>query len=144
MIEAGVATLEVADVGQAGAVDADPGSPAGRRVGNHVAAEQTEHGADLVIAEILGQIAPVETAEALAAPDKVRKKPLAGAGGECVQRGRLARGSMLAQIFIELRLVADHGFSARLLLLPLGGQGRSEEHTSELQSLMRISYAVFC
>src|SRR3546814_5206329 len=31
----------------------------------------------------------------------------------------------------------------RLLLLPLVGL-RSEEHTSELQSLMRISYAVFC
>src|SRR3546814_6986503 len=26
----------------------------------------------------------------------------------------------------------------------LEGGGRSEEHTSELQSLMRISYAVFC
>src|SRR3546814_2539245 len=26
----------------------------------------------------------------------------------------------------------------------LGGRQRSEEHTSELQSLMRISYAVFC
>src|SRR3546814_10239556 len=26
----------------------------------------------------------------------------------------------------------------------VGGRGRSEEHTSELQSLMRISYAVFC
>src|SRR3546814_4709389 len=26
----------------------------------------------------------------------------------------------------------------------LAGMGRSEEHTSELQSLMRISYAVFC
>src|SRR3546814_10033928 len=26
----------------------------------------------------------------------------------------------------------------------VGRQGRSEEHTSELQSLMRISYAVFC
>src|SRR3546814_2343774 len=26
----------------------------------------------------------------------------------------------------------------------LGNEGRSEEHTSELQSLMRISYAVFC
>src|SRR3546814_8258508 len=25
-----------------------------------------------------------------------------------------------------------------------GGAARSEEHTSELQSLMRISYAVFC
>src|SRR3546814_7306339 len=28
--------------------------------------------------------------------------------------------------------------------LAAGGPGRSEEHTSELQSLMRISYAVFC
>src|SRR3546814_3082411 len=27
---------------------------------------------------------------------------------------------------------------------PASGRGRSEEHTSELQSLMRISYAVFC
>src|SRR3546814_1326821 len=27
---------------------------------------------------------------------------------------------------------------------PKGPTGRSEEHTSELQSLMRISYAVFC
>src|SRR3546814_1801939 len=26
----------------------------------------------------------------------------------------------------------------------VGGQNRSEEHTSELQSLMRISHAVFC
>src|SRR3546814_2046158 len=26
----------------------------------------------------------------------------------------------------------------------IGGRLRSEEHTSELQSLMRISYAVFC
>src|SRR3546814_1577432 len=28
--------------------------------------------------------------------------------------------------------------------LQTSGPGRSEEHTSELQSLMRISYAVFC
>src|SRR3546814_4062755 len=28
--------------------------------------------------------------------------------------------------------------------VPLPPIGRSEEHTSELQSLMRISYAVFC
>src|SRR3546814_4202074 len=30
------------------------------------------------------------------------------------------------------------------LHVQLLAQGRSEEHTSELQSLMRISYAVFC
>src|SRR3546814_1930065 len=28
--------------------------------------------------------------------------------------------------------------------IPVGREIRSEEHTSELQSLMRISYAVFC
>src|SRR3546814_4885960 len=34
---------------------------------------------------------------------------------------------------------------ARLgILLPKPGQGRSEEHTSELPSIMRITYAVFC
>src|SRR3546814_4649517 len=29
-------------------------------------------------------------------------------------------------------------------LIPIGSTLRSEEHTSELQSLMRTSYAVFC
>src|SRR3546814_1265028 len=36
---------------------------------------------------------------------------------------------------------AHHGVAAELGMI--GGE-RSEEHTSELQSLMRISYAVFC
>src|SRR3546814_5855923 len=50
------------------------------------------------------------------------------------------------------RWVNNHGLSIRrwlrqLSLLDRQRQdvlGRSEEHTSELQSLMRISYAVFC
>src|SRR3546814_5058596 len=43
-------------------------------------------------------------------------------------------------------LVADELDVAHLDLRPLGHveDDRSEEHTSELQSLMRISYAVFC
>src|SRR3546814_19395173 len=32
----------------------------------------------------------------------------------------------------------------RRIMKLIGRDGRSEEHTSELQSLMRISYAVFC
>src|SRR3546814_8931079 len=32
----------------------------------------------------------------------------------------------------------------RLVRIRIGHHTRSEEHTSELQSLMRISYAVFC
>src|SRR3546814_4137831 len=35
------------------------------------------------------------------------------------------------------------GFGALCIFLYVGAE-RSEEHTSELQSLMRISYAVFC
>src|SRR3546814_2329895 len=38
--------------------------------------------------------------------------------------------------------VAQDDLSARIGVRP--GRYRSEEHTSELQSLMRISYAVFC
>src|SRR3546814_13473307 len=34
--------------------------------------------------------------------------------------------------------------AGRMIVSTLFGEGRSEEHTSELQSLMRISYAVFC
>src|SRR3546814_953405 len=38
------------------------------------------------------------------------------------------------------RVLAQHSS----LCAGVKGTGRSEEHTSELQSLMRISYAVFC
>src|SRR3546814_4564242 len=44
---------------------------------------------------------------------------------------------------IAKRLV-DYGFHAPTMSFPVAGTLRSEEHTSELQSLMRISYAVFC
>src|SRR3546814_1486577 len=40
--------------------------------------------------------------------------------------------------------IALDGFEVVRLGLVEEAHGRSEEHTSELQSLMRISYAVFC
>src|SRR3546814_8600257 len=42
------------------------------------------------------------------------------------------------------RTAAPSGGVANLLQGEQRVQGRSEEHTSELQSLMRNSYAVFC
>src|SRR3546814_882414 len=63
------------------------------------------------------------TTQPIAAPDKVRQEPLAGPVGECVQWCRFTRRHVPAQVIVELRLVVDRGFSARLLLLPLGGQG---------------------
>src|SRR3546814_4739625 len=42
------------------------------------------------------------------------------------------------------RAIEACGFQSVDFLFPHGTWERSEEHTSELQSLMRISYAVFC
>src|SRR3546814_9004075 len=52
-----------------------------------------------------------------------------------------------AQLAETLRTMSGIVVDAAMLSLPLLGgtrDARSEEHTSELQSLMRISYAVFC
>src|SRR3546814_1668996 len=51
-------------------------------------------------------------------------------------------------LHLETALVARHGTAMNHLSNHIQGflrhEQRSEEHTSELQSLMRISYAVFC
>src|SRR3546814_6443508 len=44
----------------------------------------------------------------------------------------------------RLRMGVGRRGRARRVIDLQGNQRRSEEHTSELQSLMRISYAVFC
>src|SRR3546814_3737073 len=53
---------------------------------------------------------------------------------------RLAQGQHVEQALGGMRVAAVTGVEQRGVL---PGR-RSEEHTSELQSLMRISYAVFC
>src|SRR3546814_8752372 len=48
-------------------------------------------------------------------------------------------------VFADLVVAVNVGvILAMLLFLRRMSSARSEEHTSELQSLMRISYAVFC
>src|SRR3546814_3931971 len=69
------------------------------------------------------------------------------AGVALAERDRLGRRLAGVQQAAELQagLQADGHLGlhvGELLLAEL--VGRSEEHTSELQSLMRISYAVFC
>src|SRR3546814_4951809 len=57
----------------------------------------------------------------------------------------LFRFSMLAgALALALPLAASAQVKVGLTLASTGPAARSEEHTSELQSLMRISYAVFC
>src|SRR3546814_2194339 len=46
---------------------------------------------------------------------------------------------------VDLAAIEDHEAASKEAAATIGVVcGRSEEHTSELQSLMRISYAVFC
>src|SRR3546814_3571653 len=66
----------------------------------------------------------------------VLEEPLAGVG----RGGVGTRPGGISQIgeFVHVALAAERASDAH------ARKPRSEEHTSELQSLMRISYAVFC
>src|SRR3546814_7511220 len=46
--------------------------------------------------------------------------------------------------YLEAGSFVDHARASAYFRRPGAREGRSEEHTSELQSLMRLSYAVFC
>src|SRR3546814_3308457 len=74
------------------------------------------------------------------------------AGGD---RSAVTAGTRVISDEIRVRVTVNpgHGFLDRMIALVEGAERqktpneialRSEEHTSELQSLMRISYAVFC
>src|SRR3546814_6987707 len=69
----------------------------------------------------------------------VRLNTLRGNNGPCLNAGDLEE-------VVRQRLVDARQFEAKSFrqTLSAGTIVRSEEHTSELQSLMRNSYAVFC
>src|SRR3546814_6872133 len=58
----------------------------------------------------------------------------------------LARWARSGQLTLDGKKadVSDRIATGQKLVMPTPSVERSEEHTSELQSLMRISYAVFC
>src|SRR3546814_8509848 len=84
-----------------------------------------------------------------AADVQLQQQQLAAAGADGNQAGRLVR-TQRRDAALHLQRLTDHGAFRMVVhaqLVVAGHQvepGRSEEHTSELQSLMRISYAVFC
>src|SRR3546814_3996602 len=73
-----------------------------------------------------------------------------GAEEERLGRGLVGRFALVVEhlgVAAEGRGEVEAHLAEHALALGRGQQqvvGRSEEHTSELQSLMRISYAVFC
>src|SRR3546814_9946082 len=89
-------------------------------------------------------------------PERRMPARFGGALGQtCLgRRGRLVRGQRLVMpLQCDVGVVADPPLELREVLpaertfqvgIERQREARSEEHTSELQSLMRISYAVFC
>src|SRR3546814_6437467 len=63
--------------------------------------------------------------------DRRQSQPTFGAGTFHLAHKRVRIIDMMVRIGTRMRVTMRH-------------EHRSEEHTSELQSLMRISYAVFC
>src|SRR3546814_8464175 len=71
------------------------------------------------------------------------QQPVGLIAGKIRLEAQAARAGLLAQRLglVALGIVVGE---SRVLVLVHIAPFRSEEHTSELQSLMRISYAVFC
>src|SRR3546814_5347025 len=76
-----------------------------------------------------------------------RGQPLLGRPAGADLRRQRGQVGLVPRHHVPIQAV-DHGLrtpaTAFLVRQRLGRLARSEEHTSELQSLMRISYAVFC
>src|SRR3546814_5416504 len=88
--------------------------------------------------------------------DHRRFPPCAGTGLAIAHAGGDRVVAVAEHVRLDGERIPDHALDRKAPAVefrrhlldrdPVGGEGaqRSEEHTSELQSLMRISYAVFC
>src|SRR3546814_4704536 len=90
----------------------------------------------------LGEISELRANEAVRLPSFLDYRAIAGLSLEMMERLEAARPENLAAAG-RIRGITPAALAA-ILVHARRRAARSEEHTSELQSLMRISYAVFC
>src|SRR3546814_10611303 len=88
-----------------------------------------------------GEISELRANEAVGLPSFLDYRAIAGLSLEMMERLEAARPENLAAAG-RIRGITPAALAA--ILVHARRRARSEEHTSELQSLMRISYAVFC
>src|SRR3546814_1953656 len=79
-----------------------------------------------------------------ALPDFVKLAESFGAVGLRATKPEEVDDVIEEMIATDRTVIVDMVVDPRENCFPMIPSGRSEEHTSELQSLMRISYAVFC
>src|SRR3546814_8060101 len=78
----------------------------------------------------------------LAVPEMVSREAYGAINGALVAPMNVMQA--LSPLLAAWIWSATGGYDAVLVAIGAAAVSRSEEHTSELQSLMRISYAVFC
>src|SRR3546814_5288393 len=100
-----------------------------------------------------GRTGSAKTADGAFAVTLTTPKELGGPGGEGNNPEQLFAAGYSACFLGAIKFAAgkqkvkvaeDSRVTAKVGIGPRDDGERSEEHTSELQSLMRISYAVFC
>src|SRR3546814_6225534 len=95
---------------------------------------------DVCSSDLAGRLQPPLRAVSLWRPTRqvaVRVRQLARHSAACARAHRILRHP-------RKRMHGSAGACAKRQRRQSDGRFRSDEHTSELQSLMRISYAVFC
>src|SRR3546814_6081467 len=96
-----------------------------------------------LVDDFLGDVIGRRSASAVVVPDRSTEIVDNDCGPLSCGRQRTFPPNSVAATRYQYDLAVQNAHYASFLLM-LNYRGRSEEHTSELQSLMRISYAVFC
>src|SRR3546814_6354663 len=104
----------------------------------YVATRRLGSGKGIMITALCGSLAS-STAVTVTYAQRLRQKD----GPEAPLIAGIALASLVMFVRVQLLSITLIPYAARSLALAMV-PARSEEHTSELQSLMRISYAVFC
>src|SRR3546814_8532879 len=90
----------------------------------------------------LGVRVPIEVLPIWVDTDAIRPLPPFTGSPTLLYSGNLGRKQGLGQVVALAETLQQS--RPDITVLVRGAGSRSEKHTSELQSLMRISYAVFC
>src|SRR3546814_6744468 len=117
-----------------------PGCPAGDLEGRH---EAPTIAAGVVAGKAL-QVLPEGAPRADRALPKAKAAPILRPMSEASEASQAREASAAAVRPNTFFCIDGHTCGNPVRLVAAGGPVRSEEHTSELQSLMRNSYAVFC
>src|SRR3546814_4981349 len=107
----------------------------------------TQAGVYSSVLHYLKAVAATQSTDGKVVADKMRQIPIKDPimhNASIRPDGRVIHDMYLYEVKTPAESKGEWDLSKLVATIPAAGAFRSEEHTSELQSLMRTSYAVFC